>query len=135
MSNLVYIVPHADLYDFAIVSSRMHMAWMKVVCGRLKSDYRYSRDMCYNTFMWPENISDQQKAAICSCAQEVLDIRAANSGCCLAVLYNPETMPYELQKAHAKPDAAVEKAYGRKFKDDADRVAHLFELYKGLTEK
>lgn len=87
MSNLVYIVPHADLYDFAIVSSRMHMAWMKVVCGRLKSDYRYSRDMCYNTFVWPENISDQQKA------------------------------------------------YGRKFKDDADRVAHLFELYKVLTEK
>lgn len=109
------------------------MAWTKVVCGRLKSDYRYSRDLCYNTFYWPEDVSEQQKERIEAAAQIVLDIRNQYNDCSLATLYNPETMPYELLQAHRKLDAAVEKAYGRKFADDAERVAFLFEKYSELT--
>ncbi len=135
MSNSAYIIPDASLYDFAIVTSRMHMAWMKVVCGRLKSDYRYTRDLCYNTFCWPEGVPLSQKQKIESAAQEVLDVRSQYNDCSLATLYNPETMPYELLQAHRKLDAAVEKAYGRKFADDAERVAFLFEKYRELTEK
>ena len=133
MSNSAYIIPNATLYDFAVVTSRMHMAWTKVVCGRLKSDYRYSRDLCYNTFYWPEDVSEQQKERIEAAAQIVLDIRNQYNDCSLATLYNPETMPYELLQAHRKLDAAVEKAYGRKFADDAERVAFLFEKYSELT--
>lgn len=135
MSNSAYIIPNATLYDFAVVTSRMHMAWTKVVCGRLKSDYRYSRDLCYNTFYWPEDVSEQQKERIEAAAQIVLDIRNQYNDCSLATLYNPETMPYELLQAHRKLDAAVEKAYGRKFADDAERVAFLFEKYSELTAK
>ena len=135
MSNSAYIIPNARLYDFGIISSRMHMAWLKVVCGRLKSDYRYTRDICYNTFYWPEGVSEQQRQKIESLAQSVLDIRNRYNDCSLATLYNPETMPYELLQAHRKLDAAVEKAYGRTFADDAERVAFLFEKYRELTEK
>lgn len=109
-----------------VVTSRMHMAWMKVVCGRLKSDYRYTRDLCYNTFYWPEGVPLSQKQKIESAAQEVLDVRSQYNDCSLATLYNPETMPYELLQAHRKLYAAVEKAYGRKFADNAERVAFLF---------
>ena len=123
------------MYDFAIVTSRMHMAWLKVVCGRLKSDYRYTRDLCYNTFYWPEAVSEQQKEKIAAAALGVLNVRSKYNDCSLATLYNPETMPYELLQAHRKLDAAVEKAYGRTFADDAERVAFLFEKYRELTAK
>jgi len=134
MSDLAFIVPDADIFDFAILTSRMHMAWMRRVCGRLKSDYRYSRDLCYNTFYWPQ-VNCEQILKIEQLAERILKIRADYSEFSLSTLYNPETMPYELLQAHRKLDAAVEKAYGRKFADDAERVAFLFEKYSELTAK
>jgi len=133
-SNKLYIILNATLYDFAILSSRMHMAWMKAVCGRLEMRYSYARDLCYNTFYWPEGITRERRESISQLAQRILNIRAENKDCNLATLYNPETMPYELLKAHRKLDSAVEKAYRKEpFSDDADRVAFLFRKYEELT--
>ena len=144
-SNKLRLVPNATLYHFGVLTSAMHMAWTNAVCGRLEMRYLYSNKVVYNNFPWPSP-TDEQKAQIESCAQGVLDARALYPDCTLADLYDPLTMPPELRKAHRALDAAVDKAYGRKFKDpssplrgsaesgDADRVAHLFELYKKLTE-
>jgi hypothetical protein len=125
-------IPNASLYEFGIITSSMHMAWMRYVCGRLKSDYRYSNVIVYNNFPWPA-LSDKQKAAIEEAAQAVLDARSLFPESSLATLYDPITMPPELVKAHQKLDKAVEKAYGRTFDDDSQRVAYLFELYQQKT--
>ena len=123
----------------------MHMAWTNVVCGRLKSDYRYSASIVYNNFPWPDLSSNQPpahtgraQAAIETAAQAVLDARAQFPDSSLADLYDPLSMPPALVKAHQKLDAAVDKAYelggGRKsYKNDAERVAYLFELYQQYT--
>jgi hypothetical protein len=108
------------------------MAWTRQVCGRLKSDYRYSGIIVYNNFPWPTS-NDKQKNAIESAAQEVLDARQIYPELSLASLYEPNTMIPELVKAHQKLDKAVEKAYGREFDDDTQRVAYLFELYQTLS--
>ena len=132
-SNLVLIVPHATPYHFGVLSSTMHMAWVRAVCGRLKSDYRYSAGIVYNNFPWPEP-TDAQKEAISRAAQEVLDARAKFPGSTLADLYDPVTMPPELARAHAALDRAVDKAYGRTaFASEMERVAFLFERYEALT--
>ncbi|WP_062428785.1 class I SAM-dependent DNA methyltransferase [Treponema endosymbiont of Eucomonympha sp.] len=128
-SNANLLVPNATLYEFGVITSGMHMAWMRCVCGRLKSDYRYSGTIVYNNFPWPAP-ADKQKATIEQAAQAVLDARALFPASSLADLYDPLTMPPELTKAHQKLDKAVEKAYGRVFADDAERVAYLFELYQ-----
>ena len=110
------------------------MAWVRYTCGRLESGYRYSKDIVYNNFPWPESPTDAQRAAIESAAQAVLDTREQFPGSTLADLYDPLTMPPALLKAHQKLDAAVDAAYGRKgFKTDAERVAFLFELYQRIT--
>lgn len=132
-SNKLLIVPEATLYHFGVLTSGMHMAWVNTVCGRLKSDYQYSGSIIYNTFPWPMP-TEEQKAQIEACAQAVLDARAQRPDCSLADLYDPLTMPAELRKAHRALDAAVERAYGKKFENDAERVAHLFGLYKELTK-
>lgn len=133
-SDLMQLIPDASLYHFGVLTSSMHMAWVRVVAGRLKSDYRYSNKLVYNNFPWPTPTT-QQEQEITALAQAVLDARALFPDCTLADLYDPLTMPDELRAAHRKLDAAVEKAYGRKFKDDSDRVAFLFEEYKRLSEK
>ena len=135
-TNKLYIIPEASLYHFGILTSTMHMAWTRVVCGRLKSDYQYSAKIVYNNFPWPE-ASEEQQQKIAVLAQGVLDARALYPESSLADLYDPVTMPPELVAAHRKLDAAVEKAYGRKFaaNDDAERVAFLFEKYSELTSK
>lgn len=132
-TDAVYIIPHATLYLFGLLTSSMHMAWMKVVCGRLKSDYRYTPAI-YNNFPWPEATEEQQEM-IAELAQAVLAARALYPDSSLADLYDPLTMPAELAAAHRKLDAAVEAVYGRKFADDAERVAYLFERYGELTSK
>ena len=132
-SNKLYIVPEASLYLFGILTSEMHMAWMKVVCGRLEMRFSYSPAV-YNNFPWPE-VTEAQQEKIAALAQGVLDARALYPECSLADLYDPLTMPPELVTAHRKLDAAVEKAYGRSFADDAERVAFLFEKYRELSEK
>ena len=132
-SNLVKIFPNANPYHFGILSSTMHMAWVRAVCGRLKSDYRYSSGIVYNNFPWPEP-TEKQQAAIEAAAQGVLDARAHFPSATLADLYDPLTMPPELVKAHQTLDRAVDAAYGKTaFKSEAERVAFLFERYQLLT--
>jgi hypothetical protein len=162
-SDLVFMLPEANLTHFGILSSTMHNAWIRYTCGRLKSDFRYSKDIVYNNFPWPnfqekgpipsikpalaatKSVASTSavslKQAIETAAQAVLDARAQFPGSSLADLYDPLTMPPLLVKAHQKLDAAVDKAYeqaaalpGKKsYATDAERVAYLFELYQRLT--
>ena len=122
----------------------MHMTWVRSVCGRLKSDYRYSAGIVYSNFPWPlcsscdtrgaDAPADKTRQAIEAAAQSVLDARALFPGSTLANLYDPLTMPPALLRAHQKLDAAVDKAYGKSgFKPDAERVAFLFARYQALT--
>ncbi|MFC3551124.1 class I SAM-dependent DNA methyltransferase [Lysobacter cavernae] len=128
------VVPDAGLYHFGVLSSVMHMAWMRATGGRMKSDYQYSNTIVYNNFPWPDSPSDKQGEAIEQDAQAVLDARAAFPGSTLADLYDPTTMPPALVKAHQALDRAVDAAYGKRvFKTDAERVAFLFERYQKLT--
>ena len=134
-SNLVRVMLDAALYDFAILTSAMHMAWLRQIGGRLKSDYRYSIGLIYNTFPWPE-AGPGQRAKIEALAQAVLDARALdkNAGSTLADLYDPDFMPPELRKAHRELDAAVDRLYApRGFADERARVEHLFRLYEALV--
>jgi hypothetical protein len=131
----IFTVPKASLFHFGILTSSMHMAWMRRICGRLKSDYRYSAKIVYNNFPFPENVSESHKKLVNEKAQWVLDIRKKFSDNSLADLYNTDFMPKELVKAHRELDRAVERCYRSKpFKDDQERLAFLFELYEKLTE-
>jgi hypothetical protein len=133
-TDLNNMIPLATLYHFGVLSSTMHNAWVRYVCGRLKSDYRYSNTIVYNNFPWPENSADAPREKIEATAQAVLDARAQFPAATLADLYDPLTMPPALVKAHQKLDAAVDAAYGKKnFRNDAERVAFLFELYRKYT--
>ena len=133
-NDQVLLVLGANLGHFGVLSSTMHNAWIRYTCGRLKSDFRYSKDIVYNNFLWPESPTDAQKQKIEATAQAVLDARAAHPNASLADLYDPLTMPPNLVKAHQVLDVAVDAAYGRKnFKNDAERVAFLFELYQKYT--
>lgn len=127
-TGTVLIVPNGTLYMFGVLSSAIHMAWLRAVGGRMKSDLQYSKDLVYNNFIWP-TVGDDAKKAIEVAAQGVLDARAAHHGQTLADLYDPLYMPSDLVKAHQHLDALVDKAYGKKFANDAERVAHLFNLY------
>ncbi|MFZ4789768.1 MAG: class I SAM-dependent DNA methyltransferase [Candidatus Competibacteraceae bacterium] len=132
-SNLVKIIPHATLYHFGVLSSTMHMAWMRAVCGRLESRYRYSAGIVYNNFPWPEP-TDAQHQTIETAAQAVLNVRARFPNATLADLYDPLTLPPELLKTHRVLDRAVDVAYGKTaFGIEAERVAFLFGRYQQLT--
>lgn len=132
-TGTVLIVPNGTLYMFGVLSSAFHMAWLRAVGGRMKSDLQYSKDLVYNNFIWP-TVSDEAKKAIETAAQGVLDARAAHPGQTLADLYDPLYMPPDLLKAHQHLDALVDKAYGKKFANDAERVAHLFDLYAAAVK-
>ncbi len=135
-STEIFTIPYATLYHFGVLQSTMHMAWMRTVCGRLKSDYRYSAGIVYNNFPWPENPTDKHKQAIEAAAQSVLDARSQFPKSSLADLYDPLTMPPVLLKAHQTLDRAVDAAYGRReFKSEAERVAFLFELYQHFIDQ
>jgi len=135
-SNLCLIVPNATLYHFGILTSTMHNAWVRAVCGRLESRYRYSKDIVYNNFPWPsfgsaqDRPSPASRQAVEKAAQGVLDARAQFPTASLADLYDPLTMPPALVKAHQALDKAVDKCYrAQAFADDAKRVEYLFGLY------
>ena len=135
-TNLVLIIPDATLYHFGILESNVHMAWMRAVCGRLKSDYRYSKDVVYNNFPWP-NPTDEQKAKIEQTAQAILDARALYPDSSLADLYDEVAMPVELRKAHQENDRAVQQAYGFPVKNtftESHCVTELFKLYQELIK-
>lgn len=132
-SNMVYLVPNATLYMFGVIVSNVHMAWMRIFAGRLEMRYRYTPAV-YNNFPWP-NPTEEQKIKIELTAQGILDARALYPASSLADLYDPLTMPLELQKAHIANDRAVMQAYGFKIKDmsEADCVAALMKMYQELT--
>ena len=136
-NNLVKLIPNATLYDFGILVSYVHMAWMRAVCGRLKSDYRYSKDVVYNNFPWP-NPTDEQKGKIEQTAQAILDVRAKYPDSSLADLYDDVAMPVDLRKAHQENDNAVMCAYGFDPKEMEDNesllIAELFKRYQELTK-
>ena len=133
-SNLCLIVSNANLYLFGILTSEIHMTWVKYVCGRLKSDYRYSKDIVYNNFPFPETATEKQKQTVETCAQAVLDTRAKYPDSSLADLYDPLTMPPDLVKAHQKLDKAVDLCYRpQPFTSELNRIEYLFELYEKLT--
>ena len=147
-SNLVNIVPGATLYHFGVLTSAMHMAWMKHVCGRLKSDYRYSNQIVYNNFPWPEDVPASDLVKVKSLAQQVLDtriecgdgrhgylpVRKKSAACTLADLYDPIAMPPQLAKAHEQLDRAVDRCYQKEpFLTDRQRVEYLFARYEQLA--
>ena len=133
-SNAASFVPNSTLYHFGILTSNVHMAWMRAVCGRLKSDYRYSNTIVYNNFPWCEP-TDEQKAKIEQTAQAILDARALYPDCSLADLYDELTMPVELRKAHQANDKAVMQAYGFNYKTmtESECVAELMKMYKEIV--
>jgi len=128
-SDRVFQTLEASIYLFGILNSAMHMAWMRTVCGRLKSDYNYSNTLVYNNFIFPE-ATEKQKNDIEKKAQKILDVRCKYPNSTLADLYDPLATPPDLLKAHQDLDKAVEKMYGKNFKTDAERVEFLFELYQ-----
>lgn len=134
-SDLLFLIPDAALFHFGVLESNVHMAWMRTVCGRLKSDYRYSKDIVYNNFPWPTP-TDAQKAKIEQTAQAILDARALYPDSSLADLYDEVTMPPELRKAHQQNDKAVMDAYGMSVKGttEAACVAELMRRYQELTK-
>ena len=132
-TGTVLIVPNGTLYMFGVLSSAFHMAWLRAVGGRMELRYQYSKDLVYNNFIWP-TVSDEARKTIETAAQGVLDARAAHPGQTLADLYDPLYMPPDLLKAHQHLDALVDKAYGKKFANDAERVAHLFDLYAAAVK-
>jgi hypothetical protein len=133
-SNTIQFVPNATLYHFGVLTSEMHMAWVRYVCGRLKSDYRYSNSLVYNNFPWPTLVTPAQTAAIETAAQAVLDARAHFPRSTLADLYDPLTMPPALLKAHQALDRAVDAAYRKQpFTAERDRIEYLFAEYQRLS--
>lgn len=128
------IIPKASTYHFGILTSAMHMAWVRQVCGRLESRYRYSASLVYNNYPWPEAPTAKQRAAVEAAAQGVLDARKKFPDATLADLYDPLAMPPALVKAHAELDRAVDLCYRpQPFDSDRQRVEYLFALYEKLT--
>jgi len=127
------IIPNGDLFLFGMLTSEMHMTWVKYVCGRLESRFRYSKDIVYNNYPFPENISDKQKQKVETAAQTVLDTRAKYPDSSLADLYDPLTMPPDLVKAHQALDKAVDLCYRpQPFVNELNRIEYLFSLYEAL---
>jgi hypothetical protein len=133
ISNLAFAIYHAEPWVFGVISSQMHMVWVRAVAGRLKTDYRYSSSICYNNFPFPD-ISAEQKRELDQKAEEVLGTREAYFMKTIAWLYDPDTMPAELLAAHRTLDAAVEQCYRSKpFTSDEERLEYLFAEYERMT--
>jgi len=133
--NSCAIVENATPYHFGILNSAMHMAWMGHVCGRLESRYRYSNDIVYNNYPWPETPAPLQMQKVMECVKGVMDARKKHSQVSLADLYDPLQMPRELFTAHKKLDLAVDRCYRSrgKFNSNLERIAFLFDLYDKYT--
>jgi hypothetical protein len=133
-ANDIQMVPEAVTYQFGVLTSAMHMAWVATVTGRLKSDYRYSSKVAYNNFPWPTDATDAQRLKVEECAQAVLAAREQFPGSTLADLYDPISMPPALAKAHADLDRAVDRSYRKEpFPTDRQRVEYLFAIYEQLA--
>ena len=133
-SDSCITIPNATLYLFGILTSEMHITWVKYVCGRLKSDYRYSNSIVYNNYPFPENVNEKQKQKVETAAQAVLDTRAKYPDSSLADLYDPLTMPPDLVKAHQILDKAVDLCYRpQPFVSELNRIEFLFSQYEALN--
>jgi len=133
-SNKLQILPNGTLWHFGMLTSSMHMVWVRNICGRMKSDFQYSAGIVYNNFPWPENPNEKNVKAVEEAAQAVLDARAQYPGSSLADLYDPNTMPQVLVKAHQTLDKAVDICYRQQaFVNEAKRIEFLFELYDKYT--
>ena len=136
VSDTCMAIPNGTLYNFGVLMSEMHMTWVKYVCGRLKSDFRYSKDIVYNNYPWPDNPTEKQIATIEEKAQKVLDARAQFPESSLADLYDPRTMPVKLVKAHQELDKVVDLSYRpQPFPNEAKRMEFLFDLYEKFVEE
>ena len=136
VSNLAFAIPDADLFLFGVLTSSVHMAWVRMVAGRLKSDYRYSNTICYNPFPFPLFYADEWKPRVEKTAQKILDARANYPNASYADLYDEVSMPYDLRKAHAENDLAVLSFYGRlkpKMSEMEMQVALLY-MYDALIK-
>jgi hypothetical protein len=130
ISDRATALPNATPFMFGVITSLMHMVWMKYTCGRMKSDFNYSNSIVYNNFPWPENPTEKQKQRVEEAAQNVLDARAEFPDSSLADLYDPLTMPPVLVKAHQQLDKAVDLCYRpQPFVSETNRIEFLFELY------
>jgi len=137
-SDAVQIMPNAELWHLAVLTAKMHMVWAKTFGGKLESRYRYSIGLCYNPFPWPSGLQENTKAQkkLSHLAQTVLEARKEFPDSSLADLYNPTTMPANLQNAHKKLDGFVDKLYRKTgFSDDKQRVEHLFSMYEEMVNK
>lgn len=123
----------ADIWNFAVLSSRCHLHWLASVCGRLKTDYRYSNTLGWNTFPIP-SLTEKNKDDLTRCAEDILLAREAHFPATIADLYDPEKMPTDLRAAHDRNDEVLERIYiGRRFRNDTERLEKLFELYTKMT--
>jgi hypothetical protein len=133
VSNLAFALYDAPLWNMALIASRLHLVWITTVCGKLKTDFRYSNTLGWNTFPVP-TLTDRNKADLTRCAEDILLAREAHFPATIAHLYNPETMPANLRQAHDRNDEILERIYiGRRFKNDTERLEKLFELYTKMT--
>ena len=134
ISNLAFFVESTESWPLALVGARMHLVWVAAVCGKLKNDYRYSNTLGWNTFPVPK-LTDQNKADLTRCAEDILLAREAHFPATIADLYNPEAMPEDLRAAHDRNDEALERIYiGRRFRNDTERLEKLFEMYTRMTK-
>lgn len=133
VSNLAFALYDAPIWNLALIASRLHLVWIATVCGKLETRYRYSNTLGWNTFPVP-TLTEQNKADLTACAQEILLAREAHFPATIADLYDPESMPDDLRRAHEKNDEVLERIYiGRKFKNDTERLEKLFDLYTKMT--
>ena len=133
-SDATLVVPNAKLFHFGVLSSTMHMSWVRHLAGRLKSDYRYSAKLVYNNYPWPQDVAEPKRQAVEKAAQKVLDVRESYPEASLADLYDPLSMPADLTKAHARLDRAVDRCYrSQPFPSEQNRIEHLFKLYEKLA--
>jgi hypothetical protein len=132
-SNKCFVLYDAEFLNLAIIASRLHLIWIAAVCGKLETRYSYSNTLGWNTFPVPE-LTEQNKADLTACAQEILLAREAHFPATIADLYDPDDMPGDLRRAHEKNDETLERIYiGRKFRNDTERLEKLFDLYIKMT--
>jgi hypothetical protein len=129
VSNLAFALYDAPLWNITLIASRLHLIWIATVCGKLKTDFRYSNTLGWNTFPVP-TLTEKNKADLTRCAEDILLTREAHFPATIADLYDPENMPADLREAHERNDEVVERIYvGRRFRNDTERLEKLFELY------
>ena len=135
ISNLAFMMLDVEIWNFSIVTSKLHQTWISTICGKLKNDIRYSNTLGWNTFPLPM-LTEQNRLDLTKCAEDILLARESHFPATIADLYDPEKMPDNLREAHERNDEVLERIYiGRRFKNDTERLEKLFELYTKMTAK